>query len=285
MNTNLNYSSFNNSPHKKKEKVILIILVIICVVAIIAFFVDFSPIDSTANLNGEPQKKENANQIEFNTISAADLKSKIESSDKFILLDVRTPEEFIKGHIKNATSMPLAELDDKTHLLPNDIDIITSCDGSNCHRSKTAATQLNELGFSHLMVFEGGTTEWENQGYPLISGPISYVENLKIFTISPADLKDLLDIGTDVILIDLRSAMEFSDGHIENAINIAFNEISTKISDQTLPLDKKTILYEFTGSAKAGAAAKTLYSLGAKDVSILEGGIEAWQNKNYKIKK
>ena len=69
------------------------------------------------------------------------------------------------------------------------------------------------------------------------------------------------------LLIDVRSAEEFADGHIEGARNIPVNEIETAFA--TLPKDKPIVVYCAVGrrAAKAAAALSsagfTVHDLGA----------------------
>lgn len=78
----------------------------------------------------------------------------------YIILDVRTPDEYKAGHIKNAKLLPLQNI-------PQDIDkvlkdkqqlILVYCRSGN--RSKQAATKLVEAGFKNVKEF-GGIIEWK----------------------------------------------------------------------------------------------------------------------------
>lgn len=78
----------------------------------------------------------------------------------YIIIDVRTPEEYLEGHIKNAKLLPLQNI-------PQDIDIVLKdrnqlilvyCRSGN--RSKQAASKLVEAGFKNVKDF-GGIIEWK----------------------------------------------------------------------------------------------------------------------------
>ena len=53
-------------------------------------------------------------------ISVEDFKSKMESEDKFVLLDVRTEKEYLAGHIKNAVWLPRGFVEFKIQKLIED---------------------------------------------------------------------------------------------------------------------------------------------------------------------
>ena len=84
-----------------------------------------------------------------------------EESD-YIILDVRTPEEYESGHIKDAINIPneiigdkeIAELPDKEQL------IMIYCRSGN--RSKQASEKLVELGYTNVVEF-GGINTWTEE--------------------------------------------------------------------------------------------------------------------------
>ena len=86
----------------------------------------------------------------YKDISSVELNNMIESKEKFILLDVRTEEEYKVAHIPNSINIPLNNLDSQIeHLLPyRDDKVIIYCRSGR--RSIMAALELAECGFKHL---------------------------------------------------------------------------------------------------------------------------------------
>ena len=81
---------------------------------------------------------------------------------------------------------------------------------------------------------------------------------------------------TNVVVLDVRTASEFAEGHLERAINIDYHQGDfLEKSKATLPLDKKIAVYCRSGRRSAGAAGK-LAEEGYKLVN-LKGGIIAWK--------
>lgn len=72
------------------------------------------------------------------------------------------------------------------------------------------------------------------------------------------------------LLIDVRTQVEYKDGHIENAINIPLAEILSKIDEITENKETVIRLYCLTGKRSA-LIRKVLYSIGFRNV-INEGG-------------
>lgn len=98
-------------------------------------------------------------------ISVDELKQKIDSGRKFILLDVRTEKEYNEGHIQNSILIPYDELNERhNELNPNKSDeIVAYCKTKN--RSRKAAKILISLGYENVVFVLGGITAWIENGY------------------------------------------------------------------------------------------------------------------------
>ncbi|MEM6108493.1 adenylyltransferase/sulfurtransferase MoeZ [Mycobacterium sp. 050272] len=94
-------------------------------------------------------------------------------------------------------------------------------------------------------------------------------------TITPAELRALLDSGKKLALIDVREPVEWAINHIDGAQLIPKSLISSGEGLTKLPHDRKAVLYCKTGvrSAEALAAVK---KAGFADAVHLQGGIVAW---------
>jgi len=92
-------------------------------------------------------------------------------------------------------------------------------------------------------------------------------------TISTEDVYDKINNKTYKI-IDVRSIAEYSQGHIENSINISLSNIN-KIEEYLKDKDTKIIVYCNSGS-RSKEAAEQLLSLGYNNVYDM-GGINNWE--------
>ena len=94
-------------------------------------------------------------------------------------------------------------------------------------------------------------------------------------TITPLELRELLDSGTKIALIDVREPAEWDINRIEGAELIPKSAIETGEGLARLPQDRVAVLYCKTGvrSAEALAAVKRA---GFADALHLQGGIVAW---------
>ncbi|HYB38878.1 MAG TPA: adenylyltransferase/sulfurtransferase MoeZ [Mycobacterium sp.] len=94
-------------------------------------------------------------------------------------------------------------------------------------------------------------------------------------TITPRELRELLDSGKKVALIDVREPVEWDINHIDGAQLIPQSLINSGEGLAKLPQDRMPVLYCKTGVRSAEALA-TLKRAGFSDAVHLQGGIVAW---------
>ena len=95
----------------------------------------------------------------YRKISMEEAVTMMKEESDYIILDVRTPEEFRERHIPNAINIPnetigsenIQELPDKDQL------ILVYCRSGN--RSKQASGKLAELGYTNIVEI-GGINDW-----------------------------------------------------------------------------------------------------------------------------
>ena len=95
--------------------------------------------------------------------------------------------------------------------------------------------------------------------------------------LSPQAYKDSLAI-LDAQLIDVRTPEEYSDGHLENAVNINYNSSSFRKDIAKLDKDKAVFVYCRSGKRSSNSV-EHFKALGFKTIYDLEGGILNWQKE------
>ena len=93
--------------------------------------------------------------------------------------------------------------------------------------------------------------------------------------VTPGQLRDMLDAGEQVILIDVREPGEWAAGHIDGAVLVPLPAIESGAGLSRLPRDRIPVLYCKTG-ARSAAALAVVRSAGFADAVHLRGGIVAW---------
>ncbi len=94
-------------------------------------------------------------------------------------------------------------------------------------------------------------------------------------TITPRELRELMESGKNIALIDVREPVEWDINHIEGAELVPKSAIEAGDGLAKLPQDRTTVLYCKTGVRSAEALA-VIKKAGFADAVHLQGGIAAW---------
>jgi rhodanese-related sulfurtransferase len=95
----------------------------------------------------------------------------IRSADPgFVLLDVRGPAAFAKGHVPGAISLPHAKIiASRMNAYPRATLFVTYCAGPHCNGAARGAARLARLGYA-VKIMAGGVTGWIDEGFELARG-------------------------------------------------------------------------------------------------------------------
>lgn len=251
-------------------------------------------------------------------IPEKDFIAKVKANEDMFILDIRTADVYAAGHIKGAVNAPWGTaISDNLDKLPMDKPIMVYC-----YTGQTAGQTvalLNIAGFNAKSVNLGwdlgiskaegvnDVTETTANEFPTTTSEIkpeiktaitAYYAGLdavkdtqyKNYKISEDEAKKLVDAkDSSVVFLSVRKAADFATGHIEGALNIPFAK-GMEQSFNTLPKDKKIIVYCYTGQT-AGQTVADLRMLGYDAVS-LNGGMgtpanapAGWMNKGFPVVK
>ena len=92
-------------------------------------------------------------------VSYEELQAKLAKKDNFVLVDVRTPEEFAEGHIADAILIPEYEITARAEKELPDKDALILVYCRSGRRSKIASEELVKLGYTNVKEF-GGIIAW-----------------------------------------------------------------------------------------------------------------------------
>jgi rhodanese-related sulfurtransferase len=100
--------------------------------------------------------------------SASELHSMLGHKGKVLVLDVRTPEEYSKGHIPEAINVPIDKLAGKISEMhvSKGTTIVTTCDHGG--RSSRAALELQKMGYQATSFCR--IESWHKDGYKITKG-------------------------------------------------------------------------------------------------------------------
>lgn len=110
-------------------------------------------------------KSETANGATFETWTAAEVKAAFDAN-QIVVIDVRTPQEFMFEHIPGALLMPLAFFDPTKLPGQSDKRIVFHC-GSGV-RSERVSRAAMAAGVTRIAHLEGGFGAWKAAGLPYV---------------------------------------------------------------------------------------------------------------------
>lgn len=88
----------------------------------------------------------------------------------FVLLDVRSPDHFARGHVPGAINLPYGKIiGSRMAQWPDDTLFVTYCAGPHCNGAARGALRLARLG-RPVKIMAGGMTGWIDEGFALATG-------------------------------------------------------------------------------------------------------------------
>lgn len=226
----------------------------------------------------------------WGSVTAENLNIELIENAPELLIDVRKVGELANGFIAGSVHMPLEELMSFAGELPSDLStsIVIYC--AVGHRGNMAATMLRTMGYTNVRNLAGGFNGWATAGLPVegaapateesvfdLAGALdAYITSLpaSFNGIRAADLNALLAEDPEILLVDVRTADEFDEGHLAGAINVPLIELTDHL-DLLPDLDQKMVIYCGSGHRSAMAMA-LLNLLGYENALSLLGGVKAW---------
>jgi thioredoxin len=98
-------------------------------------------------------------------------------------------------------------------------------------------------------------------------------------SLSAKEFAEKLKALPEAPVIDVRTAAEFSSGHLNNAVNYDWNGSQFEQQIKKLDKSKPVFVYCLSGGRSAAAASK-MRADGFKEVYEMEGGMMKWRNEN-----
>ncbi len=100
--------------------------------------------------------------------------------------------------------------------------------------------------------------------------------NLFYHNIDAVDAQDFIIAHPDAIVMDVRTADEFSAGHVAGAINIDYHGDGFRDTLKKLDKDAHYILHCKSGN-RSGKSVAIMKELDFKHVTHMDGGFDAWK--------
>lgn len=254
---------------------------------------------------------ENRNMIEM-----ADLMTKIDAGEEMFILDVRSLEDYDKGHLKGAVNLPFAStaIAENLEFIPDDVPVFVYCYTGQTANQVTAV--LNVAGkpvtnikggfLRGITVTEGHEAYLDMVSVPVPTDTYAVDEELKAAVADYFDVlvsyngtptanqniaveavKEIIDSESDeYFILSVRQAEDFAKGHLPGAVNIPYGT-GMQDSFADLPMDKKIIVYCYTGqTASQTVGILRLLGYEAYNMSFGMGSVETekgWLGAGYEV--
>jgi len=228
-------------------------------------------------------------------ISPQQLRKILKDDLEYALLDVRERKPFSREHLLKSSCVPLSRLELLIgELIPRrSVQIFVIGEGTTdrYRLDERTARRLAELGYSNVLVMEGGVTAWREAGFELFSGVGAYskafgewvAEKYRTPHISPQEKQDLAVKGKKLIIIDCRPKPEYNRMTIPGSINAPGADLVYRIYEAVKD-DSSLILVHCAGRTRSIIGAQSLVNAGLPNqVAALENGTMGWQLAGYQL--
>ena len=100
-------------------------------------------------------------------VTVEEVKKDMDAGKNFVLLDVRTSEEFKAGHLSKSVNIPrgILEFMIGKHYPQKDVEIVVYC--RTDARAALCAKALSDLGYTNVKNLKGAFKAWGEAGYPI----------------------------------------------------------------------------------------------------------------------
>lgn len=231
-------------------------------------------------------------------IAPRDLAARIARHDDMVIVDTRTPQEYARGHVPGAISVPGGELVLRIgDLVPRpDTTIVVHCGGRT--RSYLGAESLRRMGLpNRIVALENGTMGWTLAGLTLerdadrqapevsprsraaatlVAKRVAAQDEIRFMP--PEELRARWERRHEenLAVLDVRTADEYAAGHVEGAVWAPGGQ-AVQATDEYVAVRAATLVCVCDGLVRSTLTASWLQRMGFPRVAVLAGGLPAWE--------
>ena len=191
-----------------------------------------------------------------------------------ILVDLREPAAYAANHLIGAINIPASQLEGRLDSLQKNAWIVVY---DLAGEAADAAIQtLLSAGYMSSFYLVGGLSHWvavHEDRYLVHETPLPEAGGSSTGGSSGRPYDQGKFMSDFRVVIDLRDADAYADGHLANAMNISIGQLSQWFD--RFPKEKHVVVYDDDGTS-AMAAYHVLQNAGFKYASVLLGGLNEW---------
>lgn len=225
------------------------------------------------------------------TISSRSLKPRLTAEAEIAFLDVREHGQYGEGHPFFCVPAGYSTIENEVpKLVPRKATtVVVMDDGDGV--SEKAARALHNLGYSNVMVLEGGAPGWAAAGYTLYKGvniPSKTFGELVEHecgtpSLSAEELRQRLDRDEPTLVLDGRPEHEYFKMSIPSAHSCPNAELAYRIPSLAVT-DETAIVINCAGRTRSIIGAETLRQCGfSNSIRALRNGTQGWSLAGFTL--
>ena len=229
------------------------------------------------------------------TISADTLTNWLLDGDELAVLDAREQGVYFDSHLFHAACIPLSSLElTLPRVVPRKTTRIVWCDAGAQDKAglaTRAAAKATGLGWTNCHILDGGTAGWAANGGELYAGVNvpskafgEFVEHTyDTPRIPAAELKAMIDDGTDMVVLDSRPMGEYRNMSIPTGIDCPGAELVHRVKEMA-PNPDTLVVVNCAGRTRSIIGSQSLINAGLENrVVALENGTMGWELAGFEV--
>ncbi len=255
------------------------------------------PVRSGWGVHGKEYGERVAHGGAVTHMTAPELARRRAAGEDVVVVDVRSREEYLRGHVPGTYHIPGGNLllDAPRLPLTDRSTLVVSCAGRT--RGILGAKLLHDNGFDRVYALENGVMGWFLSGHDIAEGAgrevpaaasparvariqratdaLASAENVRR---CPLDsFQGVYDSGATFYLVDVRLPEEFDAGHVPRAISLPLGQMALA-HENFLAVRAAPVFLISDDDLRPVWAAALLQQLGFREVSILDRGLRGWRD-------
>jgi rhodanese-related sulfurtransferase len=227
-------------------------------------------------------------------ISPATLRSLLDGSSQFALIDVREAGEYNSTHIPGSSLIPRRQLEFRMpEAAPFRGASVVVCDDDG-RRAELAGVTLERMGYTGVSILEGGINRWATQGYPTQWGTNvpsnDFGEMIEVVhhvpEIEATELHQRIERGDKLVILDTRTPEEYQRFCIPGGRSVPGGELALRITDIIKDLDPDTtVIVNCAGRTRSVIGTRVLQRMGFTNLHGLKNGTSGWVLAGYEVER
>ena len=226
-----------------------------------------------------------ATGVSHHFVSALDVHARLDAKGEWAFIDVREQGAFDQGHPFWACNAPLSHLEWVfPELVPRKTTPVVLMDDADEGLARRAQLQLNDWGYTDVVIMQGGLNGWREARLPVHAGihvpSKAFGEFVEHHHHTPSidvpQLKAWQAQGQDLLVVDCRPFEEFKISSIPGSINCPGMDLLTRVPGMLRSPDTVVVVHCAGRTRGIIGAQSLILAQVARSVVTLTNGMAGW---------